>query len=469
MKRSRSIAQWALLDQPFDKERLMSRLQKSPRLRPQARSFLDCLRDFLTPDVWKQAHQVPHRTHQDARWQLQPLVFVLLTFTWCLGDSQAERFETARAFCVACQPKRKRPGRTLPGWHKALRRLPVAVLRALAAGVRQRLGVWLQQHGLVEGFLPLGCDGSRLECPRSAELERRLGRAGKKDSAPTLWVTALVHLRTGVSWAWRLGKGTASERDHLRRLLVTVPANALIVADAGFVGYDLACALGAAGVSFLIRMSCQATLYTLDEKPVERFRDGLVCYWPEQAQNRQQRPLLVRLIRVRGKKKSQEVWLLTNVVKGQQLSHAAASRFYRWRWESEGFFRTFKRTLAKVKLQSRSVRLVHREAEGALLATQLLLAHGAQAVVRHKGAEAVCSPRRVLVEIRREIQGTARRRRGKYEERLGRAARERRPRQTPKQKRAWPRRNPHKAPKPPILLKLPKNLKARIQRLNLAC
>jgi hypothetical protein len=28
-------------------------------------------------------------------------------------------------------------------------------------------------------------------------------------------VTALVHLRTGLLWGWRLGKGTASERGHL--------------------------------------------------------------------------------------------------------------------------------------------------------------------------------------------------------------------------------------------------------------
>jgi hypothetical protein len=412
----------------------MSRTQKSQRLRPHARSFLDSMRDFLTPDVWKQAHQVPHRIHQDAHWQIQPLLFVLLTFTWCLGDSQAERFETARAFCVACHPNRRRPGRTLPGWHKALRRLPTAVLRALATGVRARLGVWLQQHGLVEGFLPLGCDGSRLECPRSAELEQGLGRAGKNDSAPTLWVTALI------------------------------------VADAGFVGYDLACALADAGVSFLIRMSCQATLYTLDDRPLEQFRDGLVCYWPEQAQNKQRRPLFVRLIRVRGKKKNKDIWLLTNVTDPKRLSRASAGGFYRWRWESEGFFRTFKRTLAKVKLQSRSVRLVHREAEGALLATQLLLASGARAVMAQRGAETVCSPRQVLLEIRREIKAKAEVRLGEaYEKRIGRAERERRVRRTKKEKRQWPRRNPHKAPKPPILLKLPKGLKARIQRLKLAC
>jgi hypothetical protein len=49
-----------------------------------------------------------------------------------------------------------------------------------------------------------------------------------------------------------------------------------------------------------------------------------------------------------------------------------ASQFYRWRWESEGLFRTYKQTLKKVKLVSRTVKLVHREAEASLLAVQLL-------------------------------------------------------------------------------------------------
>src|SRR5438270_194930 len=82
---------------------------------------------------------------------------------------------------------------------------------------------------------------------------------GKAGSAPAVWLTALVHLRLGVPWAWRWGKGTAAEREHLRRLLPTLPADALLVADAGYVGYDLLRTLLERKVCFLIRMSCQAT------------------------------------------------------------------------------------------------------------------------------------------------------------------------------------------------------------------
>ena len=44
------------------------------------------------------------------------------------------------------------------------------------------------------------------------------------------------HLPTGCVWDWRQGPGTASERQHLRAMLDTLPPRSLVVADAGFVG-----------------------------------------------------------------------------------------------------------------------------------------------------------------------------------------------------------------------------------------
>jgi hypothetical protein len=208
--------------------------QHTPRrLRPQARSFIDCLREFLTPALWKQAHAQRRGKRHASRWRTQPLLLVLLLMTWCCGDSQAERFETAKAFCVALLPKRRRPGQTVQGFQKALAKLPTRVLRAVAAGVRKVLAARLACRWFDGGFIPIGCDGSRVECPRTAELERHLGQANKARAAPVLWVTALVHLRLGLPWAWRVGKGTASERSHLLQLLPLLPAAALLVADAG--------------------------------------------------------------------------------------------------------------------------------------------------------------------------------------------------------------------------------------------
>jgi hypothetical protein len=448
----------------------MTTTKTTARLRPCARDLAGSLREFLTPALWKQAQaartRAGQRTKHPARWQTQPLVLVLLLLTWSCGDSQAERLETAKAACAVCLDKRRRPGRTVQGFEKALARLPLAVLRAVAAGVRRRLQAVFDLAA--EGFVVLGCDGSLLECPRTAELEQRLGDRGQQHAAPGLWLTALVPLRTGLLWAWRLGKSTASERLHLAQLLPTLPAGTLLVADAGFNGYGLAQAILQARASFLIRASAKDFLYTEGLVPRDRWRDGPVLVWPKAAQDKGQPPLRLRLIRVHSRKTQHDVWLLTDVLDARRLPAATAARYYRWRWENEGLFRTYKRTLAKVKLTGRTVRLVHREAEGALLGTQLLLAQGVRALPRRTSREAPrrCSPRGVLREIRRELQAaSASRRRASLSRRLAQARREQRRRGSAKQKREWPRRVGHKAPKPPQFLMLSDEQKALQEKL----
>jgi Transposase DDE domain len=445
----------------------MRTARKPKRLRPHAKSFQECLREFLTPVVWKQAQQARAARRESARWKTQTLVLVLLTMTWCCGDSTAERFETAKAVTAALLPKRKRPGKSVQGFQKALAKLPVPVLRAVGEGIRRALLRLLKNQWLVNGFVPLGCDGSRVECPRSAELEQRLGKAGKDGSAPTLWITALVHVRLGVPWAWRWGKGNASERGHLVQLVRQLPKAALVIADAGYVGFDLARTLAAADVAFLIRLSSVVALYSEGDLPrSRRFREGHVYYWSPR--KRRVPPLPIRLIRVRGKKTG-DVWLMTNVMDRARLSHAWAGQFYRWRWESEGLFRTYKRTLAKVKLMSRSVRLVHREAEGSMLATQLLLAQGAWGVRPPKQETSVaCSARKVLLAIREEIAVLSTpRRRVPFGQRLRGAGRERRcGRRSAKVRREWPRPRPTTPPNPPRILKLTEEQKRVIHQLK---
>ena len=445
---------------------------KSARLRRPAKAFLESLRQFLTPAVWKQAHQAAGTCRRGLRWGIQPLILVLIIMTWCCGDSQAERFEAAKAFCVVCRSRQKRPGRTLPGFHKALARLPMPVLRAICGGVRQRLATLLDL--LVDGFIPLGCDGSRLECPRTAPLERFLCGANPKKSAPSIWLTSVVHLRLGVPWCWWWGKGNANERWHLQKMLPLLPAMTLLVADAGYIGYELMSQLNPQ-VAFLIRGCSKAPLYTAGRVKLDAFHEGECLYWPQDVQRRGEPPLPVRVLHVRkkkrGKAKSQEVWLLTNVLDAKRLTLEQASKFYRWRWENEGLFRTYKRTLKKMKLESRTMALLHREAEGSMLALQILLAQGAMAMPRRSGQpEAQASPRKVLLEVRREIlTAIGNRRQQNFRQRLSTAQRDTRQRTTAKERRVWPTRVPHKSLKPPRFLKLTKEQEAIINELLRLC
>jgi hypothetical protein len=109
-------------------------------------------------------------------------------------------------------------------------------------------------------------------------------------------------------------------------------------------------------------------------------------------------------------------------------------------------------------LTSRTLRLVHREAEASMIATQLLLAQGARALPKAKAEEeprVMCSPRKVLLDIRRELNGRlGSRRRGRFSDRLKQCCRENRTRSSPKATREWPRRKDHKPPGPPKILTL---------------
>ena len=83
-----------------------------------AESLSGSIRQFLTPEVWKQARQAARAAgcRNDPRWPLQPLILTWATMTWCAGQTDAERFLTARTFYVRVHgPKRKRPERTSAG------------------------------------------------------------------------------------------------------------------------------------------------------------------------------------------------------------------------------------------------------------------------------------------------------------------------------------------------------------------
>jgi hypothetical protein len=430
-------------------------------------SFPNIVSQFLTPQVWKKAHQAWTAQHAESRWLLPATVWVVLGMAWCCGDTLDERFATARAVYVAAHPKLRRPGKSLTSFLRALERLPMPVLRALSEAMRERLSDFVDASR-INGWVAMACDGTRAECPRSQQLQARLGTCGKPDSAPMVYLTALVLLPLGLPWSWRWGKGNANEQEHLRRLLPTLPERALLVADAFYQGYELFNDIRKAGAHFVVRMSSRSCLYTADDACLERFQEGPVYYWPENsARSKNKPPVQGRLLRVRGKKG--DVWLFTSVLERRELSRKTAAQVYRWRWRNEGLFRQYKRLLGKTKLQSRTVSLVHREGEGAMLALQLLLAHAALKMqVGHRLVLVMESPRRTLLQIRAAMKTALRllgpRQWTSYCRQLETVRQGPQTRASPRTRQEWTRRKDHKPPKPPDIRVLDKTLKTKLQK-----
>ena len=124
-------------------------------------SLMEHLRQFLTPQVWKQARQAVPRGRSLPRWDLQPLVIIMLALTWAAGDSQEEKFETARVLRgVSRGPQTSRQDRA--GISEGSQSRAHAQLKALAAGVRHQIRLRFAERLLVDGFEPMGCDGSRI-------------------------------------------------------------------------------------------------------------------------------------------------------------------------------------------------------------------------------------------------------------------------------------------------------------------
>ncbi|MCC7293081.1 MAG: transposase [Phycisphaerales bacterium] len=146
---------------------------------------------------------------------------------------------------------------------------------------------------------------------------------------------------TGLPRDWVIGKGTESERDPPRMMLACLPPGSLIVADAGFTGFDLLRDILAHGHSFLIRVGAKITLLTGLNMEGEQEGDT-VWLWP--TSRRGESPLKLRLIRLTKRAAGSPTprCLRTNVLDPARLPEETAAVLYRMRWGVALFSRGLK-------------------------------------------------------------------------------------------------------------------------------
>jgi hypothetical protein len=258
------------------------------------------------------------------------------------------RFEATRDVLRSLFPKWSL-GKSYTGWYEAQLKWITRLRPSVSKRLQQQMQGMAGKHWQREGWCAFAVDGSRVECPRTEANQRELKRAGREKTGPQLFLTTLLHMGTGLPWDFRIGPGTDSERRHLEDMLPSLPRQALVVADAGFTGYDLFRRLLAAEQSFLIRVGANVHLL----KRLGYFEhEGVdtVYLWP--TKNANELPVTLRLIeRRRGKKK---MYLVTNVLDKKALSEKSAGVLYEMRWGVEVFYRSLKQTLEKRKMLSHS-------------------------------------------------------------------------------------------------------------------
>src|ERR1017187_3358566 len=333
-----------------------------------------------------------------SKWSPLRVFWVALLMVWSAEQTLQMRFEEAREVVRSLFPKWPL-GKSYTGWYEAQSKWLRPLRPALGKRLRQQLRTRAGRHWQREGWCAFAADGSRVECPRTKANEIELKCAGKKKTGPQLFVTTLLHMGTGVPWDFRIGPGTASERRHLEAMLADLPPRSLVVADAGFTGYEFYRRIVAAQQSFLLRVG--SNVHLLKELGyIEQEGRDTVYLWPEH--NRDKAPVVLRLIeRSDGKKK---MYLVTNVLDEKALSDKSAGVLYEMRWGVEVFFRSLKQTLEKRRMLSRTPEAAKCERTWALLGLWLLGLMTASAILARGGDPLAWSAAKARDRVRRSMR-----------------------------------------------------------------
>jgi hypothetical protein len=332
--------------------------------------------------------------HGNTSWR--PVEFVALTLLWVWSSKHA----LTEAFTEAHTWSKRLLGRSAldsyQGLVGALVTWTPKLLPLLLERIHRLMEESCAEHWRVGRWCPLAVDGSRGDMPRTRGNEARFcaknyghgvtAKYRKKKSKgmrrkrnrqspgrparPQMWITLLWHMGLRLPWSWKLGPSDSNERRHFIELLdaENFPENTLFCGDAGFVGYDFWRAIVDSGNQFLIRVGGNVKL--LKKLGHVRQRDGLVYSWPNQAMQKKQPPLVLRLVRLSDGRKP--IYLLTSVLVERELSHPLTARLYRQRWGIEVQFRSLKQTFGRGSLRSRNPDRALMEMEWSLLGLSVI-------------------------------------------------------------------------------------------------
>lgn len=300
---------------------------------------------------------------RECRWKPERLVQATLLWAWSEETSLVDRFFAAQQV-IAPSGDEQRESVSYQAFVKLLRRHTARLLGMLIVALQGQMEQQFSAAGRVAGCQAFGVDGTRIDVPRTAANERafaatrcrtrRRGRRRKADlkkaAGPRIALTTLWHLESGLPWSWRRSSASTGERAHALEMLPQLPERSLIVADAGFVGYDFWQALQEAGHDFVIRVGANVTL--LKRLGYYRECDRRVYLWPDRNAQRRQPPLTLRLTVAHDGKRP--VYLVTSLLSSRELTDRRLLDLYRARWGVEVFYRSFKRSFGRHKLRSAS-------------------------------------------------------------------------------------------------------------------
>jgi hypothetical protein len=392
------------------------------------------------------------------RWTSRMMAVAAILMSWDPGSMLLDRFASARAALVDMFPTRRRPGDSVEGLFRAMTIHGAAVLDVLGDHWRRCVREVAGKHWQTGGWTLFSVDGSKFDCPRTLANEKGFGVTGKNNSGPQQLVACLFHVASGILWGWRRdGIKGLGERSLLKQMLHLLPKGAMLLADAGFTGYELLKALMDQGNYFVIRVGANVKLIRkLGYAVIER--KNTVYLWPLDKQGRNKRsmpktlgkvrlPLVLRLITLKDAK-GKPVVLLTNVLEKTKLRDHEAQRMYRLRWGIEVMWRGLKQTMGHHKLLCRTPDRAGAELDWAMAGLWMMQLLGGSRMAQ-SGKSPNCHSTAKTLRVLRGAASGRRRRRKTLNMELGLAAKDTYNRTGSKTARHFPKRRPQRPPGSP--------------------
>ena len=337
----------------------------------------------------------------------KPQLLAMTAILWMIvGEATIViAFQSAFDILLAVLPGLEKTKALYQGFTGQLAKYQSQLMQVILPQLRNLTKSKLEKYWRIGKWIVIAADGSRESVARNKELQRHFSptkkqrkkrsrrwkrkhvasqkkKQSKKDrekkaSTPLIWLTLFWHVGTGLPWDWRFGPSDSSERAHATDMAKTLPKDALLVADSGFIGYNFWKSLMDSDVKFLVRVGGNVQLLT--KLGYVRESKDTVSLWPDYIASQSLPPLTLRLIKVSDGKKT--IFLVTNT-KANELSEKDAADVYRHRWGIEVFFRTFKQTFDKGKLKCTGSMNVTLELEWSLVALWAMCLYGKEEIGR---------------------------------------------------------------------------------------
>ena len=264
-------------------------------------------------------------------------------------------------------------------------RIPTAVLGRLAKQTAQQL-----HAGLPDGWKwnrrgVFIADGSHVWMPDTSENQAVYPQPVVQQPGigfPLARVTVLLSLATGachdLAIAPYAGKGTG-ETTLLRRMYGSLSPGDVVLADALFDNYFLACELRRLGVDLVARVQAER----VGSRTVESRPDGDVILWQRpnkprgmtgEEYRRYPKTLLMRQVAVdaRDKNNRAERFKVVTTILDASIDGGQIGDLYERRWEGEVDIRSIKSVMQMEFLRCKTPEMVHKEIWAHLLAYNLL-------------------------------------------------------------------------------------------------